>query len=79
MSAAYELITMLDATLPADKEDGSKTPTNADRIRSMTDEELEENLLSGLCYMIPSDYCKRFDLCADCVRAWLKEEVTTNG
>lgn len=50
--------------------------TNADRIRSMTDDELADKLFSGLCYFIPSENCREFDTCHDCVHAWLRREAT---
>lgn len=53
-------------------------PTNADRIRSMTDEELAEMMAHGNC-----GYCKIHDYCfsqkdVDCDEAcldWLRKEV----
>ena len=51
--------------------------TNADHIRSMTDEELAKFIASG----VPKDVCRDrcggdegFD-CSECVLDWLKEEV----
>lgn len=55
-----------------------KAQTNADRIRSMTDEELMRLLLRVRVWGRP--WCddkpcnKRF--CSDCITKWLKEEVS---
>lgn len=51
--------------------------TNADRIRSMTDEELAKFIASG----IPTDVCKdrcggdESFQCSECVLDWLKQEA----
>ena len=52
-------------------------PTNADRIRSMTDEELAEwlvdaNMCERVC--IEEDYCG-CDVCVNRVTDWLKQPV----
>lgn len=59
--------------------------TRADRIRSMTDEELAEFLLSNLCESMGFDECPQEDefldikniknVCGNCVGEWLKSEV----
>ena len=51
--------------------------TNADRIRSMTDEELGKLLNEfGHCPLSRiEDDCRSFDRCRDCWIDWLKEEV----
>lgn len=51
--------------------------TNADRIRSMTDEELGKLLNEfGHCPLSRiEDECRSFDRCRDCWIDWLKEEV----
>jgi hypothetical protein len=59
-----------------------KPLTNADRIRSMTDEELAKMMAHGNC-----GYCKIHDYCfsrkgVDCDEAWLdwlKEEAVSDG
>ena len=48
--------------------------TNADRIRSMTDEELAAFMTKG-CDNITIDACKRNHDCAECWLDWLKEEA----
>lgn len=59
-----------------------KTMTNADRIRSMTDEELAEFIEGAMC---PPQCCvKRVyecqkNECVPCWLAWLKEEVKHDG
>lgn len=61
-------------------------PTNADRIRAMTDEKLAKFMgelpccppgadLKELCY--PMDSCEGTDLQAQCWLDWLKQEVDT--
>ena len=52
-------------------------PTNADRIRSMTDEELGVVLLNQRCMMC--DYngdCDYLDECKEGIFNWLREEAT---
>ena len=51
--------------------------TNADRIRSMTDEELGKLLNEfGHCPLSRiEDECRSFDRCRDCWIDWVKEEV----
>lgn len=50
--------------------------TNADRIRSMTDEELRDfwHRYMGGCPK-PWEECKFEDSCSECVLSWLKQEV----
>lgn len=43
--------------------------TNADRIRSMTDEELAK-ILGDKCICPPTSACAKF--CGDCVACWLE-------
>lgn len=57
-----------------------KTKTNADRIRSMTDEQLAETMWSYLdCGACPArrSGCGYMDKCQKSCLEWLKEEVTT--
>lgn len=52
--------------------------TNADRIRSMTDEELGKLLNEfGHCPLSRNigDDCTRYDRCRDCWIDWVKEEA----
>ena len=59
--------------------------TQADRIRSMTDEELKELLLCNLCESMGFDECPQDDeffdestlgkICGNCVMTWLKSEA----
>lgn len=53
-------------------------PTNADRIRSMTDEELAKFLhdSDGCIYEASGVACNGDTDCTDCIRKWLKSEVT---
>lgn len=57
-----------------------KPITNADRIRSMTDDELA-NELSGQCpaifggYRMSGEDCAGFESCQECWLDWLKQEV----
>ena len=55
----------------------TKPKTNADRIRSMTDEELGKLLNEfGHCPLSRiEDDCRSYDRCRDCWIDWLKEEV----
>ncbi len=53
----------------------TKPITNADRIRSMNDEELAEFMWAG-CDNITQEACKRHAGCVDCWLDWLKEEAT---
>ena len=50
--------------------------TNADRIRSMTDEELADVIAEGFCSG-RLDKCDNYKRCTDCTLDWLKEEVKT--
>ena len=45
--------------------------TNADHIRSMTDEELAKAIACP--YAIDPDQCNRVDNCNDCCLDWLKQ------
>jgi len=47
--------------------------TNADRIRSMTDDELIPIVHHYVCIQFPTGCPK--ERCDDCVRTWLKQEV----
>ena len=50
--------------------------TNADKIRSMSDEELAEFIGSlGACISKDDEYCYKFKNCNDCRLEWLKSEV----
>ena len=46
-----------------------KPQTNADRIRSMTDEELAK-IIGDKCICPPTSECAKF--CGDCVACWLE-------
>ena len=50
-----------------------QTMSNADHIRSMTDEELAEFLMSDICGTVsPKDFdC--YGACIDCATIWLKQ------
>lgn len=56
--------------------DTDEPQTNADRIRSMTDEELYDLLWGGVCNHIPK--CTG-DLCSECVHSWLKSPVEVDN
>ena len=50
--------------------------TNADRIRAMSDEELENAVgHRSLCYYIQDEtnFCNERETCGDCIREWLKQ------
>ena len=49
--------------------------TNADRIRSMTDEELAELFDNTCIENIGEVRCGSYRRCYDCMLNWLKEEV----
>ena len=51
--------------------------TNADRIRSMTDEELAAFMWVG-CHNITEEACRRHAGCVDCWLDFLKQEVSAN-
>ena len=59
-------------------------PTNADRLRSMTDEELAESRILCPYYDSEEDMCSKWVRddggrdCAACALDWLKQEVTAN-
>ena len=56
----------------------TKAQTNADRIRSMTDDELAKWLdsLDIICPSKERTYkCGNYDNCCGCLLEWLKEEV----
>ena len=54
----------------------SEPTTNADRIRSMTDEELATFLSEyGDCPCVGVKYCERGTRCEDAALMWLKEEA----
>ena len=49
--------------------------TNADKIRSMTDEELAD-LLTADCKYIPEELCRKYlGNCDACLREWLKQKI----
>lgn len=53
--------------------------TNGDFIRSMTDEDITENLKPGICALIQHrdpQRCQTREQCFHCVKDWLKEENT---
>lgn len=51
-------------------------PTNADRIRAMTDEELWHFLEDwGISKWCPHKKCGDMEDCRDCIYDWLKKEV----
>lgn len=53
-----------------------KPMTQADRIRSMADEELAEWIGSlNACVSKDDEYCYKFKNCNDCRLEWLKSEV----
>lgn len=57
-----------------------KPITNADRIRSMSDEELAQWLLSQGCKAHNTDeWCKKQRNCQACWLEWLKQECDDNG
>lgn len=51
----------------------TKTKTNADRIREMSDEELAKVLSTGtfICGRL-KDVCKDIPGCEECLQAWLR-------
>lgn len=56
-------------------------PTKADRIRSMSDEELAAYLgHASLCVTIQGEdggaWCSQYGSCNECVRDWLRQEAT---
>ena len=54
--------------------DERKTQTNADRIRSMSDEELSK-ILGGKCICPPTGECEKLsDDCTTCWLEWLKQQ-----
>ena len=55
-----------------------KQQTNADRIRSMTDEELAEEMGTTIDRCPPSSTICPTGRCQDCWLCWLKQEVESN-
>ena len=51
--------------------------TNADRIRSMTDEELASFLNEGCPGYIKEEICQRHKSCPECWLEWLKQDSET--
>lgn len=50
--------------------------TNGDRLREMSDDELEKLLRSKIhACCRPNEYCYDRPTCEDCWMEWLKEEV----
>lgn len=51
-----------------------KVKTNADRIRAMSDEELEKLLIefSAFACIFPDKYCEEIS-CVECVTKWLQQ------
>lgn len=54
-------------------------PTNADRFRAKSDEELAKTISGDQIYpwCAEEEPCK-YDSCTDCVLAWLKQEVSND-
>lgn len=50
-----------------------RTPTNADKIRSMSDEELAKYLLSISTAECPFDWDCKASTCLECWNNWLKQ------
>jgi hypothetical protein len=51
--------------------------TNGDFIRSMTDDDIRENLTPGICELIKHrdpERCQNREHCFHCVKDWLKEK-----
>ena len=52
--------------------------TNADKIRNMTDEELDAFFPDALCDNIQDtnkEWCEKHSTCSGCTLEWLKHEV----
>ena len=56
-----------------------KPMTNADRIRTMTDEELANSITDDLCDRVCHSPLSCDGNCETQVLAWLKQEVVDNG
>lgn len=57
--------------------DKKKTQTNADRIRSMTDDELAQTLFDSCIEVMQIDECPYIDnvgMCKKCILDWLQRE-----
>jgi len=55
-----------------------KVPTNADRIRNMSDEELADTLFDSCLEVMHIDACPYADnvgMCKKCIFEWLKSEA----
>lgn len=63
---------------PTEYEAKPKPLTNADRIRSMTDEELAEEMGTTIDRCPPSSTICPKGGCQDCWLGWLKQEVESN-
>ena len=53
-----------------------KKPTNADRIRSMTDEEIAKVFTDDLCELLCNSPCTCDGQCESQMLTWLKQEAT---
>ena len=65
--------------LPTNAMQGERNMNNGDYIRSMTDEDITENLTPGICDLIQHrdpQRCQTREHCFHCVKDWLKEENT---
>ena len=49
-----------------------KKATNADRIRTMNDEELADVVANGVGCVLKAPYCMDVD-CTQCIRKWLQQ------
>lgn len=71
---------MLDAETDASQTmpcRGERNMNNGDFIRSMTDEDITENMTPGICDLIQHrdpERCQTREHCFHCVKDWLKEE-----
>lgn len=59
----------------------TKPKTNADRIRSMTDEELAELLSTGtfICDKLDDNHCEYTPDCKECRLSWLRAPAEREG
>ena len=59
--------------------DTNVVKTNADHIRSMTDEELAEFLMSDICGTVGPEDFDCYGACVDCAVIWLKQPYKDGG
>ena len=69
----WEALDMAIAALREQEGKDTNVPTNADRIRAMSDEELAEFLFNGDVEYCHAGMCKAGETCRICCLKWLQQ------